>query len=206
MMLPGGVAVNSVRFEMESWTGAQCAFAVKSFYKNDSYVAAEREFRKKFWVHRNNEVLSAHAIKTWINNFEETGSTVKKKGGSVKTVHTPQNVDAVRASFEQSPRRSAVRHSKKLGLSESSVKRILHLDLHCGYRKEISRIPVDVLRRAMSSVHDRLECEQRNGGHLEDVTSGMIFFSSSLCYVSRPLIHLFLQMLQYVLPYKLTVS
>ena len=28
----------------------------------------------------------------------------------------------------------------------------------------------------MSSVHDRLaECEQRNGGHLEDVTSGMVF-------------------------------
>ena len=29
---------------------------------------------------------SAHAIKTWVNNFEETGSTVNKKGGSVKTV------------------------------------------------------------------------------------------------------------------------
>ena len=41
--------------------------------------------------------------------------------------------------------------------------------------EEISRIPVDVLRRAMSSVHDRLaECEQRNGGHFEDVTSGMM--------------------------------
>jgi len=37
----------------------------------------------------------------------------------------------------------------------------------------------------MSSVHDRLaECEQRNGGHLEDVTSGMVycfFFCSVLC-------------------------
>jgi len=40
----------------------------------------------------------------------------------------------------------------------------------------------------MSSVHDRLtECEQRNGGHLEDVTSGMMccvcvfFFCSVLC-------------------------
>jgi len=44
-----GVAVNSVQFDMESWTGARRAFAVKSFYKNnDSYVAAQREFRKKF--------------------------------------------------------------------------------------------------------------------------------------------------------------
>ena len=65
---------------------------------------------------------SAHAIKTWVNNSEETGSTVKKKCGSVKTVRTPQNIDAVRASFEQSPRRSAVCHSKKLGLSESTLR------------------------------------------------------------------------------------
>ena len=53
-------------------------------------------------------------------------------------------------------------------------------------QEEISRIPVDVLRRAMSSVHDRLaECEQRNRGHLEDVTSGMMccaFFPSVLCF------------------------
>jgi len=84
MMLPGGVAVNSVQFEMESWTGAQCAFATKPFYKNNnSYVATQREFCKKFGIHRNSKVLSAHAIKTWVNNFEETGSTVKKKGGGV---------------------------------------------------------------------------------------------------------------------------
>ena len=38
----------------------------------------------------------------------------------------------------------------------------------------------------MRSVHNRLaECEQRNGGHLEDVTSGMmfcVFFCSVLCF------------------------
>ena len=108
-MLPGGVAVNSVEFQMESWTGAQRAFAVKSFYMNsDSYVAARREFRKTFGIHRYSKVPLAHAIKTWVINFEETGSTVKKKGGSVKTVRTPQSTDAVRASFEQSPRRSPV--------------------------------------------------------------------------------------------------
>ena len=79
MMLPTGVAVNSIQFEMESWTGAQCAFAVKSFYMNDSYVAVQHEFHKKFGIHQNSKVPSAHAIKTWVNNFEETSSTVKKK-------------------------------------------------------------------------------------------------------------------------------
>ena len=53
---------------------------MKSFYKkNDSYVAAQREFHKKFRIHRNSKVPSAHAIKTWVNNFEETSSTVKMK-------------------------------------------------------------------------------------------------------------------------------
>ena len=34
-----------------------------------------------------------------------------------------------------------------------------------------------MLRRTMSSAHDRLaECKQCNGGHLEDVTSGMMCF------------------------------
>jgi transposase len=83
MMLAGGVTMNSVHFEMESWTVAQRAFAIKSFYKNDSYVATQREFRKKFGIHRNSQVPSARAIKTWVNNFEETGSAVQKKGGSV---------------------------------------------------------------------------------------------------------------------------
>ena len=140
MMLPGGVAVNSVQFEMESWTGAQRAFAVKSCYKNnDSYVAAQREFREKFGIRRNSKVPSTHAIKTWVNNSEETDSTVKKKGGSVKTVRTPQNIDNVRASFEQSrvcviPRNWDTTQELKMRIQE-----------------EISRIPVDVLRRALSS-------------------------------------------------------
>ena len=37
-------------------------------------------------------------------------------------------------------------------------------------QEEISRIPVDMLRRTTSSVHHRIaEREQSNGGHLEDV-------------------------------------
>jgi len=43
-------------------------------------------------------------------------------------------------------------------------------ELKLRIQEEISRIPVNVLLRAMSCVHDRLaESEQRNGGHLEDV-------------------------------------
>jgi len=65
---------------MELWTGAQRAFAVKAFCQNgDSFVTAQREFRREFGIHRNRAVPSAHAIKTWFRNFEATGSTLKKK-------------------------------------------------------------------------------------------------------------------------------
>ena len=84
---------------MEQWTGAQRAFVVKAFYKNgDRFVIAQREFRREFGIHRNRAVPSAHAIKTWVRNFEATGSTPKMKDGSVKTVLSPENIAVVRKS------------------------------------------------------------------------------------------------------------
>jgi hypothetical protein len=116
---------------MEPWTGAQSAFAVKAFYKNgDSFAIAQREFRREFGTHCNRSVPSAHAIKTWVGNFEAAGSTLKKKGGSVKTLRTPENIAVVREAIERIPHRSARRRSVSLGLSEASFQRILHKDLH----------------------------------------------------------------------------
>ena len=115
-------------------------FAVKAFYKNgDSFVIAEREFRREFGIHRCRAVPSARAIKTWVRNFEATGSTVKKKGCSVKTVRTPENIAAVREAIGRSSHRYARRHAVSLGLSEASVRRILHKDLHfCPYKIEVT--------------------------------------------------------------------
>jgi transposase len=57
----------------------------ESVYINgNSFMIALREFRREFGIHRNRAVPSAHAIKTWVRRFEATGSTLKKKGGSVK--------------------------------------------------------------------------------------------------------------------------
>jgi transposase len=50
------------------------------FYKtSDSLEGAQREFRRFFNLGRHGQVPSKHAIKTWIKNFEETGSALKKK-------------------------------------------------------------------------------------------------------------------------------
>jgi len=116
---------------MEPCTGVQHAFVVKAFYKNGgNFVIFQREFRREFGIHRNRAVPSANAIKTWVQNSEVTGSTLKKKGGSVKTVRTPENIAIVRGAIERNLHRSACRHSASLGLPEASVRRILHKDLH----------------------------------------------------------------------------
>jgi hypothetical protein len=93
-------------------------------------VIAQHEFRREFRIHRNRAVPSAHAIKTWVWNFEATGSTIKKKGGSVKTVSTSENIVVVRQAIERSPQRSARCHSVSLWLSEASVRWVLYRDLH----------------------------------------------------------------------------
>jgi transposase len=80
---------------MDQWTGAQRAFAIKAFYKNnDSYAAAQRLFRRHFQINHNNPVPSAHAIKTWVKSFEETGSTLKgKPPGKERNIRTPENIE-----------------------------------------------------------------------------------------------------------------
>jgi hypothetical protein len=116
---------------MEPWTAAQHAFAVKAFHKNcDSFVIAQCEFWREFRIHCNCAVPSAHAIKTWVRNFEATGSALKKKGESVKTVCTTENIAVVREAIGRSPHHYAHRHSVSLWLSEASVRWILRKDLH----------------------------------------------------------------------------
>ena len=82
---------------MDQWNGQQRAFAIKMFYKNnDSLEGAHREFRRFFNLGRHGQVPSKHAMKTWIKNFEETGSALKKNPtGRPRSARTPQNIEAV---------------------------------------------------------------------------------------------------------------
>ena len=104
---------------------------VKAYYQNgENLVWARRAFCTHFNVPCTRLIPSNHAIKTWVAIFEVSGSTSKKRGGSQKTVRTPENIGRVREAFDRSPRRSAVRHATTLGITPRSVRRILHSDLH----------------------------------------------------------------------------
>jgi hypothetical protein len=86
----------------------------------------QSEFRREFGIHRNPccSISPCH---------QDLGSKLRGywlKGGSVKTVSTPDNIAVVREAIERSPDRSARRHSVSLGSSEASVRRILQKDPH----------------------------------------------------------------------------
>ena len=53
----------------------------------------------------------------------------KKPSGPVATAQTLENVEKVREAVERSPTHSARQHAVELGMSESTVRQILHKDL-----------------------------------------------------------------------------
>lgn len=115
---------------MNRWTAQERAFAVKAFYLNSSsYAVAQRVFRAHFVINRNHPVPSAHAIKLWVNNFEHSGTTIKKRGRRKRNVRTQKNIERVGEAIGRS-RLSVRHHSVTLRLSNRTVKRMLHDDLH----------------------------------------------------------------------------
>jgi ribosomal protein L25 (general stress protein Ctc) len=75
-------------------------------------------------------VPSAHAIKTWLKDFEGRGPTLKTKPpGKRRTVRTTEKVGRVMTAFHHSPQQSARHHAVSLNISSSSVQQILWKDL-----------------------------------------------------------------------------
>ena len=73
---------------------------------------------------------SRKIIGQWVRQWRETGSVQVKAHTRRNTVRSPGNIQRVRIALERSPRRSVKRHSQLLNLSDRSVRRILHHDLH----------------------------------------------------------------------------
>ncbi|GJQ77883.1 hypothetical protein Trydic_g16135 [Trypoxylus dichotomus] len=53
-----------------------------------------------------------------------------KRPEAERTIRTPANTEAVRASVLRSPRRSTTKHAAAPGLSDRSIRRIVHDNLH----------------------------------------------------------------------------
>jgi hypothetical protein len=108
------------------WSGPERAVAVSAYYRNgNSVIVTQRVFRRHYGIPPCGQVPSAHKIRTWVRNFEETGSALKKKlSGRVLSVRIPENIDAVQAAVVKSPRRLVRKIASSLGLGRRSVQRI----------------------------------------------------------------------------------
>ena len=96
-----------------------------------SIVSVQREFRRKFGGDRQRGAApSRKIIGQWVRQWRETGSIQVKSRTRRNTVRSPENIQRVRRALERSTRRSVRRHSQLLNLSDRSVRRILHHDLH----------------------------------------------------------------------------
>jgi len=113
------------------WSGEHRGFIVETFFKNnESVIATKRAFRRHFRLGRRAPVPDRKMILLWVSNMRATGSTLKQKPPSrPRSIRSPENVQTVRASIEQSPRRSARKHAAALGISDRSVRRMLHQQL-----------------------------------------------------------------------------
>jgi hypothetical protein len=116
---------------IKSWTSEHRGFVVEAYYQNNrSVIATQRAFCTRFTLGRNASLPDRKMILLWISNLRGTGSTLKGKSpGRPRTIRTPENVESVRASIQQSPKRSACKHAMTLGISSRSLRKILNADL-----------------------------------------------------------------------------
>ena len=84
-------------------------------------------------------------------NIGSVGNDNKGHSGRYVTVRTSANVQAVRKHLEQSPRKSTRRLSQEVGISRTTVQRIIHNDLKLfSYKVQILQKQADANKEERS--------------------------------------------------------
>jgi len=113
-----------------SWSSEHRGFIIKVFFKKDSVMATQRAFDTHFRLHATDAIPDRKTILRWLLNVKASGSALPRKpSGHPRNVRTSENVQWIRASIEQSPRHSAQKYAAALGISDRTVRRILHANL-----------------------------------------------------------------------------
>jgi len=150
------------------WTGEHWGFVVEAYYENNrSVITTQRAFCTRFTLGRNAPVPDQKTILLWISNLRATGSTLKRKSpGRPRTIRTPENMEAVRASIQQSPKRFARKHAMAIRISSRSLRRILHADLKLH--------PYKMLLAQELSERDHANCRAISAEILEQVPAAAV--------------------------------
>ena len=114
------------------WSMEQKIFCVKTYYETKSFKIVQARFRRKFSF---NQFPNRSQIFKLVKKFEAHGTCGDRRvagsspSGPPITISTPDNVSSVQESVGRSPSKSLCRRSQELGISVSSVRRMLVKDL-----------------------------------------------------------------------------
>lgn len=112
------------------WAKAERAFAVKAYFSNDrSIITTQCAFHTRSNIAPHGRFSGQQSIVSWMNNFRKTGNVKEKNQGPARTERSPQTIDLLRLSVLWSRTRPARKHTAAVGLSNRSVRRILHEEL-----------------------------------------------------------------------------
>ena len=114
------------------WAMEQKVFCVKTFYEMKFFQIVQARFRRKFSF---NQFSNRSQIFKLVKKFEAHGTCGDRRvagsspSGPPITIRTPDNVSTVQESVGRSLSKSLCRRSQELGISVSSVRRMLVEDL-----------------------------------------------------------------------------
>jgi hypothetical protein len=158
-----------------AWLMGQKIFCVKTYYETKSFKIVQARYKRKFNF---NTFLSRNQIFKLVKNFEAYGTCEDRRAtgsspcGHSITIRTPENVTRVQESFGRSPTTSLRRFSQQLGISVSSVRRILvkDLKLKAAITERIQAITQDECACVINNFARRIQqCLRLNGGHFQRV-------------------------------------
>jgi len=101
-------------------SGEEKAFCVLHFHVSKSVLTAKREFRTRF----KKEPPTKKSIRSWYDKFQRTGCLCKGKSPGRPSTSEATLV-RIRKSFRRSSQKSTARASRKLGIPQTTVWRVL---------------------------------------------------------------------------------
>ena len=147
---------------------------LESYFSTESLVITQREFSREFPGRKNPCRKRITKIVEKFRNTGSVGNDNKGHSGWYVAVRTRANVQAERKHLEQSPQKSTRRLSQEVGISRTTVQRIIHNDFKLfPYKVKILQKQTDANKEERSefcqTISERIE---NNPGDL-----GLILFS-----------------------------
>ena len=157
---------------------------IELYFATKSPVLVQRQFRREF---PGRKIPHRNTIRALVEKFRDTG-TVRNNNrghsGPPLTATNPPHVQDVRARLEASPRKSTRRLSQEVGVSRTSVRRII--------KKELKLFPykVQILQaQTQANKHQRYEFCQKISERIEsnpDLLDVSLFHGPRIPQISAP--------------------